>query len=43
LSAVHGIFPPTVFVDADVDAANLSLVLHRESWIPKSFGAARWR
>jgi MinD superfamily P-loop ATPase len=37
LSAVHGIFPSTVFVDADVDAANLSLVLQPDILVPKEF------
>lgn len=37
LSTAHGIFPPTVFVDADVDAANLSLVLEPEDLDPQEF------
>ena len=37
LSAIRGIFPPTVFVDADVDAANLSLVLQPGELDPKEF------
>jgi MinD superfamily P-loop ATPase len=37
LSMARGIFPPTVFVDADVDAANLSLVLEPGNPDPKEF------
>jgi len=37
LSSTRGIFPPMVFVDADVDAANLSLVLQTDILDPKEF------
>lgn len=37
LSMMHGTLPPSVFVDADVDAANLSLVLQPSISDPKEF------
>jgi len=37
LSSTRGIFPAMVFVDADVDAANLSLVLQPADLTPKEF------
>lgn len=37
LGATYGVAPPVVFVDADVDAANLSLVLQPGNLEPKEF------